>query len=226
MIKGVNEMKTKALGDNGGEIINNISTRIYAIIFGILTGLGGAVHGIYETLQGNKPTTGFVLAGIGAVSVIPNYLITGIAAIIISIFVIVWTIGFIHKNSGPNIFIILSIILFLVGGGIGQVIIFLLAWAVATRINKPLSWWEQILPLKVRKYLARLWFPILLFGTLIFIIGFGIWLFVIPPGELREITIIYYVCWSFLILGTLVLLIDIVCGFARDLELRSKHEIK
>ena len=219
-------MNTKTVENKDSEIVNNISTRIYAIIFGLLTGVGGAIHGIYEILQGNKLTEGFALADIGAVSIIPNYLITGIAAITVSIFIIIWTIRFIHKEHGPTIFIILSIILFLVGGGIGQVIIFLLAWTVATQINKPLSWWERILPLKVRKYLARLWFPILLFGSLIFIVGFGIWLFVIPPGELAEITLIYCVCWSFLILGILVLLIAIVCGFARDLELRSKHHTK
>ena len=215
-------MNTTTLENTGGEMMHNLSTRIYAIIFGLLTGLGGAIHGIYEMLQGNTPTEGFALADIGAVSLIPNYFITGIAATITSLLVIVWTIGFLHKKHGPTMFILFSIILFLVGGGIGQVVIFLLAWAAATQIHTPLSWWDRILPLKGRKYLARFWFPILVCGSVIFIIGFGIWLFVIPPGELREITLIYYVCWSFLLGGILVLLIALVCGFARDLELRSK----
>ena len=67
-------MNTKTLENKDGEIMNNISTKIFAIIFALLTGLGGAIHGIYEILQGNKPTEGFALADIGAVSIIPNYM--------------------------------------------------------------------------------------------------------------------------------------------------------
>ncbi len=93
------------------------STRLFVVIQGILLGLVGMVHGIAETLQGNTPTGGVLLGSIGAFTLLPTYLITGIAAIIVSFSLIVWTIGFLHKKNGPRIFIMLSLFLFLVGGG-------------------------------------------------------------------------------------------------------------
>ena len=41
----------------------------------------GAIHGISAALKGFVPTDGFVMATVGAVTIIPNYLITGTAAI-------------------------------------------------------------------------------------------------------------------------------------------------
>jgi hypothetical protein len=199
----------------------NTSTRIYVVIFGILVGIGGILHGIYEIFQGNKPTEGLVLPSIGAITLIPNYLFTGIFAIIMGLFVIVWTVGFIHKKNGPSIFLLLSIILFFVGGGVAQVVAIIIAWAVSTRIHSPLSWWEKILPRPIRSLLAQLWLPMLILGLMLFLGGVGIWLFVLPPGEIREVTATHYLLWSLLILGILILLADIILGFARDIERRS-----
>jgi hypothetical protein len=203
-----------------GRIYVNTSTRIYVLVIGILTGLGGMLHGIFETMQGNKPTEGLVLQGIGAVTLIPNYLLTGIASIIVGLAIIVWTVGFIHKKNGPTIFLFLSILLFFVGGGVAQVAGFILAWAVATQIRSPLSWWEKTLPRPVRIQMARLWLPMFILGLTVFMGGFGIWLFVLPPGEIREITAMHYLQWSLLVIGILILLTDIVLGFARDIETR------
>ncbi len=201
----------------------NPSTKVYVLIFGVLTGVGGILHGIFETLQGNKPTEGFVLTGIGAVTLVPNYLLTGIFAIIVGLSIIVWTIGFIHKKNGALIFLILAIVLFLVGGGIAQVLGFIIASAMATQINNPLSWWKKTLPLHTRRIFARLWLPMLILGFAFLMGGFGIWLFVLPPGEIREITTTHYVLWSLLIISVLFLLADIVMGFARDIEVREKR---
>jgi len=41
------------------------------------------------------------------------------------------------------------------------------------------------------------------------------------PGTIYKITRVVYVCWSFLGLGFLLLLIIIVAGFARDIEKRK-----
>lgn len=205
---------------NEGSNLINASSKIYALIFGILTGVGGILHGIFETLQGNKPTEGLVLPGIGAVTLIPNYLLTGLAAIIMGLSIIVWTVGFIHTKKGPSIFLLLSIILFLVGGGVAQVLGFIIAWAVATQIHSPLSWWEKILPRRIRGVLARLWLPMLILGLLFFMGGFSIWLFVLPPDETRDITATHYLLWSLLIMSVLILVGDIVLGFARDIERR------
>jgi hypothetical protein len=119
--------------------------------------------------KGNAPTSGLLIHAIGeadrmwvggsepAFTLIPNFLVTGIVAIIVSLAIIVWSIGFLHKKHGPLVFLLLFVLLFLVGGGIGQVIFFTLCWAFSTRINKPLTWWTKVLPLSLRRVLAKTW---------------------------------------------------------------------
>jgi hypothetical protein len=211
----------EALMNKENRVYSNKSTSIYVQIFGILVGLGGALHGVFETLQGNQPTGGIVLAEIGALTIIPNYLATGIAAIFVSSLVIIWSIGFIDKRIWPPVFIILCILLFLVGGGFAQILVILTAWLVSTQIHNPLSWWERIIPHRIRSIFARLWLPTLILGVLFFTVGFGIWLFVLPPGEVREVTTTHYLVWISLFIGLFFLLIDILFGFSRDIELRA-----
>ncbi|HET8910646.1 MAG TPA: hypothetical protein VFN23_04235 [Ktedonobacteraceae bacterium] len=91
----------------------NGSTRLFVIIQGVMLGLIGMVQGRAETLQGATPTGGGWLNSIGAFTILPTYFITGIAAIVVSFSLIVWTIGFIHKKNGPLIFLLLSLLLFL-----------------------------------------------------------------------------------------------------------------
>ena len=203
------------------ELYSNKSTSIYVQIFGVLVGLGGALHGVFETLQGNKPTAGMVLTDIGALTIIPNYLATGIAAIMVGSLVIIWTAGFINKRVWPSVFLMLCILLFFVGGGFAQVLAIIIAWMVSTQIHNPLSWCEKMIPHRIRSIFARLWLPILILGVLFFTVGFGIWLFVLPPGEIREVTTTHYVVWSSLIIGIFCLFLDILFGFSRDLELRG-----
>lgn len=200
---------------------SNKSTTVYVQIFGVLVGLGGALHGMFETLKGNQPTGGIVLPEIGAMTIIPNYLATGIAAIVVSALVIIWSVGFIDKRIWPSVFIILSMLLFLVGGGFAQVLVILIAWLVSTQIHNSLSWWEKRIPRRLRSIFARLWLPTLILGVLFFTVGFGLWLFVLPPGEIREVTATHYYVWAALSMGILFLLIDVLFGFSRDLELRA-----
>lgn len=174
-------------------------------------------HGVFEILQGNKPTVDILLR-IGAYTIIPNYQLTGVATVVISLMIIFWTIGFIHKSNGAIIYLLLLIILFLVGGGIAPIVGLLITWAVATQINKPLTWWKIILPEKSRKLLAKLWLIILITGMLFLIIGIGIWLILTPPGEIYQINIVDYVCWSFIGLGSLLQIPAIISGFARDIK--------
>ena len=202
----------------------NKSTRIFVVIMGILTGFGGISHGVFETLQGNGPTED-ILERIGAFTIIPNYFLTGITSIIISLFLILWTIGFIHKKHGSIIYLLLSISLFFVGGGIAMILGFLLTWAVATRINKPLSWWRKVIPEKLKKILSKIWMTIMITGFLLLSIGIGIWLIFTPPGDINQINFIDYFCWSFLCMGLLFLVLTIVSGFARDIEISKTYSI-
>jgi hypothetical protein len=116
---------------NNPEIpFENGSLRLYVTIQGMMVGLAGTIHGFAETLQGNQPTEGRLLVDVGAFTLIPNYLATGIAAILVGLCIVAWTIGFIRTKHGATVFLLLSIALFLVGGGIGEAVIFLVAWGV------------------------------------------------------------------------------------------------
>jgi len=200
----------------------NNSTKVYTSILGIFVGISGIIHGLYEIFQGNKVTEGFYMPSIGAVTLIPNYLFTGIVAIIVSIFIIIWIIGFIQMKSGSGIFLISSIILFFFGGGVAHILVFLIAWLVSTQIRSPLLLWENIIPKHLRGTFSKLWLPVLIVGLLFILSGVFIWLFVLPPGEIREITSTHYLLWSLLLVGVFLLIIDIILGFSRDIEKRGK----
>jgi len=201
--------------------INN-STRVYTTILGLFVGISGIVHGLYEVFQGNKATEGFYLPSIGAVTLIPNYLFTGIAAIVVGIFILIWSIGFIQTKSGPGIFLVSSIVLFFVGGGVAHILIFLIAWLVSTNIRSSLSFWERIISKHLRGTFSKIWLPVLVAGLLFVLSGVLIWIFIIPPGEIREITSTHYLLWSLLLVGVFLLIVDIILGFSRDIEKRGK----
>lgn len=194
------------------------STRLFVIFMGLLAGLTGMVHGLYETFQGNTPTGGNLIASFGVFTLILNYLITGIAAMIVALSLAIWTIGFIHKKNGPIVFLILAILLFLVGGGVAIVFFTPVVWAASTRINKPLTWWRKALPENARKLLARSWPAIFIIGSLCLSIGIGIWLFLTPPGPSYKDPLLQSITWTFVGLGFLLQMLTIVSGFARDIE--------
>jgi hypothetical protein len=71
----------------------NRGPRIIAGTMGVMLGLAGLDHGIFEILQGNMPTGGLLIQAIGdaqqiwfhsreeAFTLIPNFLLTGLAAV-------------------------------------------------------------------------------------------------------------------------------------------------
>jgi hypothetical protein len=146
------------------------ATKIIVSIMGTGLGIAGMDHGFFEAPHGNTPTSGLFIQAIGpanrlwvygtedAFTLIPNFLITGILATTLSIADMIWFIGFVHKKNGSRIFILLCVLLFLVGG-VAQVVMFILAWAVATQINSPLTWWRKALPRKTRGSDCRLYGP-------------------------------------------------------------------
>jgi len=211
---------------NSKELPQNKCTRFYVVLIVVLIGFTGIIHGISEVFVGNKPTEGFLLKSIGAFTLIHNYLYTGIAAISVSLILIIWSIGYIHKKNGHLIFLILSILLFLVGGGVAQIIGFLLTWSVATNINSTLEWWKKHLAKKTRRDLAKLWLKILITGFALLVIGILIWLFLVPPGALYKSPTIEHICWTFLVAGLGFQIMTIISGFARDLELQERKIIK
>jgi hypothetical protein len=129
----------------------------------------GVEHGLLETLHGNVATGGLIIDAVGrqpggvlqgsepAMTLLPNFLATGIAAIIAGLCVALWAAVRIDREKGGPVLILLAGVLFLVGGGLAPLVIVAIACAVATRIRGPLSWWRRRLSGRVGDALARLW---------------------------------------------------------------------
>jgi len=205
------------------------ATRVIVSTLGILLAVGGMDHGFFEALQGNKPTQGLIVHAIGeqnrmwaygtedAFTLIPNFLISGLAAIAVSASIMVWSVGFVHKKNGSLVFLLLSVLLFLVGGGVAQILFFTLAWAVSTRINKPLTWLRAVVPDGVRAVLANLWLWLLIAFTLLTLIALEIAVVGYVPG-VNDPKLALHICWSILGVGVGILFMTLLSGLAHDLN--------
>lgn len=162
------------------------ATRILAASFGLFAGFGGLEHGYFETLQGNVRPGSILIASMGppclpdavwhacepAMTIVPNFLVTGLLVIALGLFTMVWAAAFVQRRQGGVILALLSLGLLLFGGGIFPPLIGIIGGVAGTRINtrlnkRPGSMWRT---------LAKLWpwtlvvFFVLLFGQ--FAIGY------------------------------------------------------
>jgi len=96
----------------------NRSTRLFTVIIGVVTGFTGSIHGLFEVMQGNRPTGGFVMGMIGAVTFVQNYLVTGVLAMAAGTAVVCHSLFFIHRKHGVPVYLLLCAVLFLCGGGV------------------------------------------------------------------------------------------------------------
>ncbi|OQB24473.1 MAG: hypothetical protein BWY11_01093 [Firmicutes bacterium ADurb.Bin182] len=207
----------------------NRAIKTITAAIGVIFGIGGIGHGFFEALQGNTATNGFMIEAIGeanrmwlhgnepAFTVIPNFLITGIAAMLTGIAVIIWSAGFMHRKHAPLVFLSLFILLFLVGGGIGQVIFFMIGWAMSTRIRKPLYWWRKVLPQGLRKFILKLWLPFLIAGSLLVLFTLQIAIFGFMPGVTDPESISMSMVYT-LSAGLLFFILAFISGCAHDIE--------
>jgi hypothetical protein len=170
------------------------ATRVIVTTIGVIFGFGGFNHGFFEFLQGNTPTDGPVIQAIGeaqrfwvlgtedAFTIIPNFLISGLLSMAVGLTIVIWSLWFIQSKYGRTVFLGLFVLLFLVGGGIGQVAFFIPAWAFATRMDKPLTWWRKALPPSTWPFLSRLWIVTLILSSLVMLMGLQIAIFGFAPG--------------------------------------------
>jgi hypothetical protein len=154
--------------------------RATASVFGVYAGLLGMEHGFFETLQGNVAPKGIKILAVGspglpfpfghepAMTLIPNFLITGIVAMIFGLLIMLWSAMFVRKKHGAVILCLLSAILLLVGGGFGPITLLITASIAAARIDKPLFWWRSHLSANARRLLANLW-PSCLLAALLWV---------------------------------------------------------
>ena len=202
------------------------ATKVVVSVFGILSGMTGIEHGIGEILQGNIAPDGMVIKSWGdselfsilegepAMTIIPNILVTGLLAVIVSLSIMVWSVAFVQRKNGGLVLILLSILLLLVGGGFGPPLIGIIVGAAGTRINAPLPWWRKHLSVHTRRLLSRLWPWSFMASLLSFLylvpVSIVLWHYfsVYDPKIIISVSLFAF--------GTL--LMAVFSGFARDME--------
>lgn len=206
----------------------NNATRITVATLGTIFGISGMNHGFFEMLQGNVSTGGLFISAIGesqkmwihgnepAFTLIPNFLMTGIAAMVVGFAIIIWSLGFVHKKNGPTVFLLLFVLILLVGGGVAQIFFFPWFWLVSTQINQPFVWWKKILPIKIQKPLGKLWLWSLGISSalLIVVLEIGVTGFVPAVNDPDAVLSIMLACLG---MEMVALPLTFVSGFARDM---------
>jgi hypothetical protein len=213
----------------------NQKTRITASVTGVLLGISGLInHGFFEVLQGNTPTDGFFIEAISeanrfwvhgteaAFTLIPNFLVTGIFVVLVSLAIILWSIKYLQVKHGSTVFLSLLVVLTLVGGGIGYIVLFIPTWAYATRIDKSLDWWKKTFSARLRKTLSKLWMFGLAATSISWLIVMELGIFGYFPGQTNPDTVLIIV-FVFLFSTVVLANFTFICGFARDIEERKSE---
>ena len=202
----------------------NKATMKLFLTLGILAGIMGMEHGIGEVLEGNRPTQGVfilswpdsaffeIMAGEPAMTLIPNYLLTGLLAIIFScLFLTVLAKPSLNRKAVPLLFALLVLML-LAGAGFGPPILGLFAVLIARKRDSPLKLWSK-LPLTLHRLLSRLWpwsFGFCLLGWLMLFPGAALIAFFTGVDHALLMLIPILVAFAFIP-------ITLLLGFSHDL---------
>jgi hypothetical protein len=215
-----------------GEVTNH-ATRIIVSTVGVILGISGLSHGIFEMLQGDRPTEALFIDAIGpeqimwehgaegALTILPTFFLTGVLAVLTGIAMIVWSVWFIERREGPLVFLLLDIALLLFGGGVAApILIYPAAGLAATRIHKPLNWWRRVLPERSRPFLAKLWPYTLSIAVVSMLVGLYVSITGHIPGSSGlDPDVILAIDLTIVFGGGLgMFLLSFVCGFAADIE--------
>ena len=143
------------------------ATKTTAVWLGVLAGIAGFEHGYFAYLQGGNPIPGLVFPSWGppcvpeetwhscepAMSIVPDFLLTGILAMLLSLALLVWAVWFVGRRHGGWVQMTLSVLLLLFGGGFFPPIIAFVGGLAGTKISRPL----QREPGRLTRFAARLW---------------------------------------------------------------------
>jgi hypothetical protein len=212
------------------------ATRVTVTTIGVFFGLfSGVNHGFFEILQGSKPTDGLVIHAIGeaqrfwvagtepAFTLIPNFMLTGIISIIVGLAIMIWSIWFLPGKYGRTVFLGLFILSFLVGGGMGQAFFFIPAWAFATRMDKPFTWWRKVLPRRSWPFLSKLWIVLLALATIVMTIGLEMVIFGYFPG-ITDSETLQNVNMTFVFGSAILYVLAFIAGFGRELMRMERNK--
>lgn len=205
-------------------------TAIIATTVGVFFGIfSGVNHGVFEVLQGFARTEGLIIDAIGpdqrfwpagtepAFTLVPNYLVTGIASIVVGLATAAWSVWFLSSKHGRSVYLLLFVVLFLVGGGIGQAFFFLPAWAFATRMGKPLTWWKRVLPQRTWPALSRLWPVTLVTAVFVMLIAVEMAVFGYFPGVTQTQTL-ENLNMALVLTAAILFVVSFIAGFGGQLH--------
>jgi hypothetical protein len=127
--------------------------RLTIAFLGLYAGLIAIQHGIFEIMQGSRAPDGLMFNAIGppcqaetawhacfpAMTLLPNLLVTGIAATMVGLGMMVWATACIERKCGGLVLGSLSVLALLVGGGFVPVWIGFVAAVTASRLAAPAS---------------------------------------------------------------------------------------
>jgi len=198
------------------------ATKTVATWFGVSAGIAGLEHGYFEILRGNTQPENLMIASMGppcvpeeiwnacepAMTIIPNFLITGILAVIIGLLIAIWSVFFVQRKHGGLVLILLSVTLLLFGGGLFPPLIGIVGGIAGTKVNKPIN---RKKPDSVLGFAAKLWpLPLVIFLVWIW----GQWLVGYLYNDFLQRIMGYGV---FLII--LMLPLSVFTAFARDVQI-------
>lgn len=196
-------------------------------ILGVDLALSSFLHGLFEVLQGSKATGGMIIQAIGdhqrfwvhgteeAFTVIPNFMITGLVAMFLSIAAATWAVKFGEHQHGSVVFLILFIALTVFGGGIAHVAFYLPIWAYSTRSHKRLKLWRKVFANRIGVTAGKFWRVSVAVAVAAFITALAISVFGFIPGVEGPDTKLY-ICWSILGVSFIMIHISYLSGFASD----------
>ena len=208
----------------------NKVTSILFVTLGILAGIMGIEHGIGEVLEGDRPTNGLlilswpdsaffeIMAGEPAMTIIPNYLLTGLLAILFSGAFLVLLVMPGPDRKAIMILFALLILMLLFGGGFGPPVLGTIAVLIACKRNSPLNTWSR-LPTKYHQALSRLWpwaFGLCLFGWVMLFPGAALIAFLTGTDNALLMVIPILIAFGFIP-------ITLLLGFSRDILKRNSE---
>ncbi len=129
------------------------ASRTVAAALGIIAGIAGLEHGYFEILQGNIRPESLMFASMGppcapdkvwnacepAMTLLPNFLVTGILALLLGLLILIWSAAFVQRKNGGSLLILLSVALLVLGGGFFPPLFGVLGGIAGARINQPLA---------------------------------------------------------------------------------------
>ena len=206
------------------------ATQTVVIAFALLCGLSGITAGVFELQQGDVTPDSLIISTIGpeynmwrtysfselqetysALTIIPNFFVTGILAIVVSSVGIVWAMWFIQTKYGVIIYFVISIIQVLVGGSF-VLDLAIINTLIATRINQPLKWWRSHLSEPLQRFFSMIWPWSALFYVLLSIVLLGI-----PVLALIDTGLLGYMGIASALMFIPIILM-IIGGFAHDIQ--------